>query len=114
MFERSLALLAHAHLGERLVKTGLMVGLGEREDEVLEVLSAIPRPAVVTIGQYLRPTRHSLPVQREVGLEEFQRYTALGQRLGLRVAAGPLVRSSFHAAEIYQEFSSMDAVHGAR
>lgn len=83
-------------------KSGLMVGLGETDAELrsaLEDLAAVG-VSLVTIGQYLRPTRAHLPVARYVRPEQFAEYVEWGQRLGLRhVAAGPFVRSSYHAAE---------------
>ena len=81
-------------------KSGLMLGLGEREDEVLEVLHDLRAQAcdMLTLGQYLRPSRYHLAVERYWRPEEF---AALGERaraLGFRnVASGPLVRSSYHA-----------------
>lgn len=109
-FERSLAVLRHAKATGRALfgeafrtKSGLMLGLGESEAELLDVLAALAAAGVdiLTLGQYLRPTRHQLPVQRYVPPEEF---AALGRRakaFGFRtVYAGPLVRSSFNAHEV--------------
>jgi lipoic acid synthetase len=101
-YERSLAVLEAAS-GVRpglLVKAGLMVGLGETEDEHISVFSDLRRVGcdVLTVGQYLRPSQDHLPVQRYLPPEEFAalRVQALG--LGFRhVEAGPLVRSSYHA-----------------
>jgi lipoic acid synthetase len=101
-YGRSLALLARAKqlnpVG--LVKSGLMVGLGETKEEVLGALADLRAVGVdiVTIGQYLRPTARHRPIHRYVAPEEFAEYTARGEALGLpRVEAGPLVRSSYHA-----------------
>ena len=84
-----------------LVKSGFMVGLGETDDDIratLKDLGAIPCD-IVTIGQYLAPSPAHLPVSRYVPPEEFTRWKQEGERYGIaRVFAGPLVRSSYHAA----------------
>ncbi|MFQ5553966.1 MAG: lipoyl synthase [Acidimicrobiia bacterium] len=103
-YGRSLALLARAkwlHPGGT-VKSGLLVGMGEREEEVLGALADLRAVGVdiVTIGQYLRPTPRHRAIDRYVAPEEFARYRNEGTRLGLgHVEAGPLVRSSYHADE---------------
>ncbi len=83
-----------------LVKTGLMLGLGETADEVGAVLADCAAAGVdlVTVGQYLCPAAGCLPVVRYVPPEEFAALPPLGESLGLRVAAGPFVRSSYRAA----------------
>jgi lipoic acid synthetase len=106
-FERSLAVLAEAKRlrPEAIVKSGLMVGLGETREEVLEVLRALRAAAVdtVTIGQYLRPSRVHLPVERYWDPEEFDGLAEEGRALGfLHVASGPLIRSSYNAEETLQ------------
>ncbi len=85
-----------------LVKTGLMVGLGESGAEVLEVLRDCADTGVdaVTVGQYLQPTRANLPVARYVPPEEFADLERRGSELGLLVIAGPFVRSSYRAGEV--------------
>jgi lipoic acid synthetase len=103
-FERSLRVLARAkaRLPGAVVKSGLMVGLGETRDEVLEVLAGLREAGVdvVTLGQYLRPTRGQLPVARYLEPDEFEDLAAAGRALGFaHVASGPLVRSSFNAEE---------------
>jgi lipoic acid synthetase len=103
-YGRSLALLARAkwHNPAGLVKSGLIVGMGETEGEVLGALADLRAVGVdvVTIGQYLRPTRRHRPIDRYVHPDEFDRYSAEGKRLGIgHVEAGPLVRSSYHARE---------------
>jgi lipoic acid synthetase len=87
-----------------LVKTGLMVGLGETADEVGEVLAAAAAAGVdaVTIGQYLRPDSGCLPVARYVTPEEFEDYVRRGAALGLTVVAAPFVRSSYRAGELLE------------
>ncbi len=109
--ERSLAVLSAAkdHAAGMTTKSGLMVGLGEREDEVLELLEALLAAGVdiVTIGQYLRPSRETLPVEEYVRPEVFERYREAGERMGFRhVFAGPFVRSSYRAEEALSAASS--------
>ncbi len=103
-FERSLAVLAEAkrRLPRGVVKSGLMLGLGETRDEVLDVLRRLRGAGVdsVTLGQYLRPTREHLPVERYLEPGEFDALGDAGRALGFaHVASGPLVRSSFNADE---------------
>jgi lipoic acid synthetase len=81
-------------------KSGLMLGVGETFDEVVSVMSDLREHdcQMLTIGQYLQPSRHHLPVSRYVDPEEFEQYRKLGEEMGFsNVASGPLVRSSYHA-----------------
>lgn len=81
-------------------KSGLMVGLGETDGEILEVMRDLRAHGceMLTIGQYLRPGRHHLPVQRYVTPEQFESLRVAGLEMGFsQVASGPLVRSSYHA-----------------
>ncbi|MHB8220262.1 MAG: lipoyl synthase [Acidimicrobiales bacterium] len=99
-YARSLAVLARAADAGLTVKSGLMVGLGEEEDEVVATLADLRSAgvAIATIGQYLRPTREHLPVARWWAPEEFDRLAAAGRDVGLtHVVASPLTRSSYHA-----------------
>lgn len=103
-YERSLEMLAYAKRVRPFIpsKSGLMVGLGETRDEVVEVLRDLRSHDVdiVTIGQYLRPTQKHLPVIRYVPWDEFNEYKRIGYELGFaHVESGPLVRSSYHASE---------------
>ncbi len=103
-YERSLEMLEYAKSLRPAIptKSGLMVGLGETREEVLAVLADMRRSRVdiATIGQYLRPTLKHLPVLRYVPPEEFAEYRRAGRDLGFsHIEAGPLVRSSYHAAE---------------
>ena len=85
-----------------ITKSGFMVGLGETEDEIIETMQDIKDAGceIITIGQYLRPTRRHLPVERYVTPEEFNYYKEVGLKMGFRfVASGPLVRSSYRASE---------------
>jgi lipoic acid synthetase len=103
-YERSLRLLERCRqINPRMpTKSGLMVGLGETFDELLAVLADLRAAgvAMVTIGQYLRPSADQLPVKRFYTPEEFAALKAAGENLGIpRVESGPLVRSSYHAHE---------------
>jgi len=87
----------------RISKSGIMVGLGEQPTEVEETLADLRAAGcrVVTIGQYLRPTRSEVPVVHYWAPEEFVALEAHGRALGLEVIAGPFVRSSYHAEEAF-------------
>jgi len=101
-YARSLSVLSRAKAAGLTVKSGLMVGLGETVDEVDGLLADLASIGVdiVTIGQYLRPTSHHLPVARWVVPAEFDRWAALGESMGIgHVEASPLTRSSYHAKE---------------
>ena len=103
-FERSLDMLAYAkQLRPRTpTKSGLMLGLGELGEEVLDVMKALRASNVdiLTLGQYLRPTPKHLPVIRYIAPAEFAGYRRAGYEMGFaHVEAGPLVRSSYHADE---------------
>ncbi len=103
---RSLEVLARAKAmdGRVLTKSGLMVGLGETADEVYEVMRDLRAAGcdLLTIGQYLQPTRRHLPVVTYVAPPVFREYARLGSTMGFRhVAAGPFVRSSYHADEAF-------------
>lgn len=81
-------------------KSGLMLGLGERDEEIVEVMRDLREHGVdmLTLGQYLQPSRHHLPVARYVSLEGFTEFERKAQELGfIHAACGPLVRSSYHA-----------------
>ena len=83
-----------------LTKSGLMVGLGETKEEIIEVMRNMRDHDIdmITIGQYLQPSKDHLPVDRYVHPDEFAEYTQLAEELGFKHAAcGPLVRSSYHA-----------------
>ena len=87
---------------EMVTKTGLMVGLGETWDELTDAMRLLREADVdvLTIGQYLRPSRQHLPLQRYYTPAEFMSLRRIGLEMGFRhVQSGPLVRSSYHAAE---------------
>ncbi|GMV55421.1 MAG: lipoyl synthase [Betaproteobacteria bacterium] len=93
-------------------KSGLMVGLGEDDDEIVEVMRALRAHDVdmLTIGQYLQPSRAHLPVRRYVSPSVFDSYTALARELGfVHAACGPLVRSSYHADQQAHAAGLVDA-----
>lgn len=99
-YYRSLDVLEYAKKKGFITKTGIMVGLGETSEEVIEVMQDLRKIDVdiLTIGQYLQPTPKHLPVERFVTPEEFKEYRIRGIQLGFRhVESGPLVRSSYHA-----------------
>ena len=109
-YARSLAVLARAKDAGLVTKSGIIVGLGERDDEVRVALADLRNVGVdiVTIGQYLRPTAQHLPVVRWWTPDEFAALRELGEALGFsHVESGPLVRSSYHAR------TGADAAHGA-
>ena len=103
-YERSLDMLAYAKhaRAEIPVKSGLMLGLGETTDEVLDVMGDLRASNVdiLTLGQYLRPSPQHLPILRYVSPEEFAELKRRGYAMGFQhVESGPLVRSSYHAAD---------------
>jgi lipoic acid synthetase len=101
-YARSLGVLARAKAAGLTTKSGLILGMGETEDEVLGALADLAGIGVdiVTLGQYLRPTTNHLPVARWVRPEEFTALKQAGERLGLgHVEASPLTRSSYHAKQ---------------
>lgn len=107
-YRRSLQLLANAReLAPQIpTKSGLMLGLGEERAELLQVLEDLLQSgcSLLTLGQYLQPTREHLPVVRFVPPEEFAELAGIGRQLGFdHVEAGPLVRSSYHAEQQFQE-----------
>jgi lipoic acid synthetase len=104
-YQRTLDLLAQVKeaAAEIPTKSGLMLGLGETRDEVLEVCADLRAVGcdMITLGQYLQPTPHHLPVERYLPPDEFDEIGALVRKLGFPlVASGPFVRSSYHAGEM--------------
>ncbi|MBI68729.1 MAG: lipoyl synthase [Phycisphaerae bacterium] len=102
-YDRSMTVLREIQESGLVSKTGIMVGIGETDEEIIELLGDIRETAkteIITIGQYLQPTRNHLPVDRWVHPDQFEMYKEVGLSLGFRVVeSGPLVRSSFHAEE---------------
>ena len=89
-----------------LTKTSLMLGLGERDNEIVQAMDDLREANVdiLTLGQYLRPTPNHLPVERYVTPEQFEAYRQEGLDKGcLEVVAGPMVRSSYRAEQVLQK-----------
>ncbi len=99
-YDRSLEVLKRLKDGGMKVKSGIMLGLGETEEEVLETLQDLRNAGceIVTIGQYLQPTPKHLPVVEFVHPDQFAKYKKAGMEMGINyIESGPLVRSSYHA-----------------
>jgi lipoic acid synthetase len=113
-YERSLEQLARIKAAGLRTKTGFMVGLGETPDEVRQILADLMQCGVdvVTIGQYLQPTKMHLPVHEFVTPERFKEYAEMGMDMGFDwVESGPLVRSSYHAERHIQSRNSREVTH---
>jgi lipoic acid synthetase len=88
------------------IKTGIMVGLGEEKSEILELMNDAVQAGVdiMTIGQYLRPSLKHAEIKKYYHPDEFAEFREIGLRLGIRwVFSGPLVRSSYHAEDIFDQ-----------
>jgi lipoic acid synthetase len=99
-YERSLKVLEYCKKHGLVTKTGLMLGIGEKTEEVVDVMKDLRSIDVdiLTLGQYLQPTKMHLPVDRFVQPEEFEMLKKIGLEMGFKyVESGPLVRSSYHA-----------------
>ncbi len=97
-----------------LTKSGIMVGLGETFDEVVSVMEDLAQWGVdiLTIGQYLQPSKKHLSIDRYYEPEEFESFKRIGKELGFKwIESGPLVRSSYHAAEQVRELSKLNYIH---
>lgn len=115
-FDRSLELLRRVKEQGVVAKTGIMVGIGENDDEVLGLMDDLLGKTttangscdILTIGQYLQPTRNHLPIERFVTPQQFDDYKAAGLAKGFKVVeSGPLVRSSYHADHQADELSGV-------
>ncbi len=105
-YARSLAVLARAKAAGLTTKSSIIVGLGETDEEVAQTMADLASVGtdIVTVGQYLRPTTHHLPVARWVPPEQFEEFRAVGQSLGIaHVEASPLTRSSHHAKHAHAQ-----------
>ena len=103
-YQRSLRVLEYCKESKKnlIVKTGIMVGLGEREEEVIKLMEDVRAKGcdILTIGQYLRPSEEHVPLAEYVTPEQFEKYRKIGMEKGFAyVASSPLVRSSYQAAE---------------
>jgi lipoic acid synthetase len=108
VYSRSIELLRRAKglAPKRMTKSGLMLGLGEEKEEILGVMADLREVScdLLTLGQYLQPSGKHHPVIRYVPPEEFEELRVEGEKMGFKaVFSAPLVRSSFHAAEIFKE-----------
>ena len=116
-YARSLGVLARAKAAGLTTKTGFMAGLGETDDEVVGLLADLADLGVdiVTIGQYLRPTTHHLPIVRYAEPAEFERWKQIGESFGIgHVEASPLTRSSYHAKSAADAVESVPVAIGTR
>ncbi len=107
-FVRSIELLRRASDFGATVKTGIMVGFGETGEEVRSLMRVVKDAGceILTIGQYLRPTRDSLKVKEYVHPDIFREYEDYGKEIGLKeVYSGPLIRSSYNADKVYGRLS---------
>jgi lipoic acid synthetase len=99
-YDRSLEVLFRLKKGGMRTKSGVMLGLGETDEEIIETMTDLRSVGVdiLTLGQYLQPTPKHLPIQEFITPERFDKYGQLGREMGFRyVESGPLVRSSYHA-----------------
>jgi len=127
-YERSIELLRRVKEQGGVAKTGIMVGIGERDPEVLAFMDELVELTsrhqgvnpgdpcdILTIGQYLQPTRNHLPIDRWVTPETFEMYREEGLKRGLKVVeSGPMVRSSYHADHQADILSTIEAERKAR
>ncbi len=109
-YARSMEVLRRISDSGLVCKTGIMVGIGETDTEIHTILADIrekTKTEIITIGQYLQPSRNHLPIERWVHPEQFEMYKEEGLKLGFRVVeSGPLVRSSFHAEEQIRSYKA--------
>ena len=113
-YERSLQLLERAKRRGAVTKSGVMVGLGDEFDEIVRVMHDLRNVGcdIITIGQYLQPTKEHHPILRYITPEEFLKFKDIGLSIGFRhVESGPLVRSSYHAEQ--QAGSHVGNISGA-
>jgi lipoic acid synthetase len=104
-YQRSLKVLEKSKMNGTVTKSGLMLGLGEKEEEILQTFSDLRRAScdLLTIGQYLQPTRSNIPLQKYYSPQEFNQLSRVALDFGFQdVEAGPLVRSSFEAHRLYR------------
>ena len=112
-WSRTLNVLKYSVESNMLTKTGMMVGLGENDDEVYSTMDQVREIGVeiFNIGQYLQPTKNNLNVQRYVEPVTFENYKSYGLEIGFKVVeSGPLVRSSYHADEQARKYSKVSQV----
>ena len=105
-YDQTLKMLRHASNKGLLSKSGMMLGLGEERDEVIKTMSDLRENGVkiLTLGQYLRPTKNHLPVKKYIHPDEFTEYSEIGKDIGIdEVVAGPLIRSSYRADKAFMK-----------
>lgn len=108
-YQRSLDVLSYAKAAGFPIKSGIMLGLGEKEEEILQALKDLAQIGlnVLTLGQYLQPSADYAPIDRWVKPEEFDSWKEVALSLGIEVVeSGPLVRSSYHADEQSDRYNS--------
>lgn len=110
-YQRSLGVISYvkAKAPGIITKTGIMLGLGETEEEVLKVMDDLVtiKCDIFTIGQYLRPSQNHIPVKKFISPEKFDEYKKIAEKKGLKyVASSPLVRSSYNALHAIEEIKS--------
>tara|TARA_B100001146_G_C15789174_1_gene267624 strand:- start:2 stop:478 length:477 start_codon:yes stop_codon:yes gene_type:complete len=114
-FDLSLKILSQAREFNRtaVTKSGMMVGLGETMDEIVQTMEDLRKVdcELLTIGQYLRPSQKHAPISKWYTPKEFEELRKQGENLGFKnVASGPLVRSSYHAEEQHEAASLLTAI----
>jgi lipoic acid synthetase len=115
-YDRSRSVLQHAKARGFTTKTGIMLGLGEREEEIEQTLRdiAADKTDILTIGQYLQPTPQHWKIARWVHPDEFKRWKEFGLAIGIGVVeSGPMVRSSYHADEQSQKYTGVEHLNNA-
>jgi lipoic acid synthetase len=114
-YDRSLQVLHWAAEAGLVAKSGIMLGLGETDEEIAETISDLKndgRISILTLGQYLQPTPNHLPVRRYVPPGEFADWKTFAESIGIpNVASGPMVRSSYHADEISISKQAVKIIH---
>ena len=111
-YERTLSVLSHAKSRGFTTKSGIMLGIGEEEDEIGQAIRDLAKVGVniLTIGQYLQPTPSHAPIDRWAPPEEFEAWKEFALSIGIEVVeSGPLVRSSYHAEEQSERFGVEEA-----
>jgi len=110
-YQRSLKVLEMSKMNGTVTKSGLMLGLGEKEEEILQTFSDLRRASceLLTIGQYLQPTPSNVPLKKYYSPQEFDQLSRVALDFGFHdVEAGPLVRSSFEAYRLYKSLNGGD------
>lgn len=115
-YDRSIGILALAKeiCPGQITKSGIMLGFGEMEEDVIEAMGDLRRAGcdMITIGQYLKPGENNLKVERVIAPDEFAKYRSVGEKMLFKcVASGPFVRSSYLAEECYRTFEKMEDLH---